>query len=121
MVKFSYFYNDLVICISPNLAFLCRNLDYKPYSINQSINGHMHSIAYPEHLQHPQLSSHTDLQAGPMCNLCQTIDVLVQLIASLNTDMSQSSYLGILVGLVTAICKKNLAQLCRSHTRTSFS
>ena len=21
---------------SPNLAFLCRNLDYKPYSINQS-------------------------------------------------------------------------------------
>ena len=21
---------------SPNLAFLCRNLDYKPYSVNQS-------------------------------------------------------------------------------------
>ena len=25
-----------VIVPSPNLAFLCRNLDYKPYSINQS-------------------------------------------------------------------------------------
>ena len=30
---------DLHITVpSPNLAFLCRNLDYKPYSINQSIN-----------------------------------------------------------------------------------
>ena len=29
---------DLHITVpSPNLAFLCRNLDYKPYSINQSI------------------------------------------------------------------------------------
>ena len=30
---------DLHITVpSPNLAFLCRNLDYKPYSINQSIH-----------------------------------------------------------------------------------
>ena len=29
---------DLHITVpSPNLAFLCRNLDYKPYSINQSM------------------------------------------------------------------------------------
>ena len=29
---------DLHITVpSPNLAFLCRNLDYKPYSINQPI------------------------------------------------------------------------------------
>ena len=28
---------DLHITVpSPNLAFLCRNLDYKPYSVNQS-------------------------------------------------------------------------------------
>ena len=26
-----------MVGVSPNLAFLCRNLDYKPYSINQSI------------------------------------------------------------------------------------
>ena len=30
--------NELIChyIVSPNLAFLCRNLDYKPYSIKQS-------------------------------------------------------------------------------------
>ena len=31
-----YNHNNCSVTIeSPNLAFLCRNLDYKPYSINQ--------------------------------------------------------------------------------------
>ena len=37
---------DLHITVpSPNLAFLCRNLDYKPYSINQSI--YHETLIYP--------------------------------------------------------------------------
>ena len=38
MIKFHTRNFDLHITVpSPNLAFLCRNLAYKPYSINQSI------------------------------------------------------------------------------------
>ena len=36
---------DLHITVpSPNLAFLCRNLDYKPYSIIQSIPNKHHIL-----------------------------------------------------------------------------
>ena len=29
---------DFILFPSPNLAFLCRNLDYKPYSINYIVS-----------------------------------------------------------------------------------
>ena len=49
---------DLHITVpSPNLAFLCRNLDYKPYSIIQSITPKLYKLALPSlHINHLPIS-----------------------------------------------------------------